>query len=459
MFDSADDCEFHEWQQAEQMAMEAFDLYEKGSMSEAMEKLAAAIELSPDHTEWYFNMGLTLDGLEDYARAADFYQRALERNPDDVEILNCLAVDYTRTGRYDLALETFEQIEQIDINFEPAYCNRIITYTEMEMHEKAEQMFYLAQQINPDCPLCFYNIGNSLFTRGLYEKAIWCWDKCAELDPAHPQIHFRLAQACWVTGQAKRAEEEFLTEVRKNPADIDVLLDFGLFQLESGNLENARDKFNRILEFDDTFAPAKFYLGELCRMQGRTEQAHQWYQKTIESDGRLSGPRFRIAEICRANGDYKKAKDLLRMEYRMGLEDIDVLTAMGWMFIQMGAQGDANHCFLQALEQDNQQGIAFFGLGAALAVSGQYDNALQCLKHSIRINNTNRDSLLCAGWLSFKLGKWALALKYAQKCRALSPDQQPYKSRCRELKRAVYTQLAIKKAKTLLQRVCAIIRL
>jgi hypothetical protein len=46
MFDSGDDCEFHEWDQAEQMAMEAFDLYEKGSMSQALEKLAAAIELS-----------------------------------------------------------------------------------------------------------------------------------------------------------------------------------------------------------------------------------------------------------------------------------------------------------------------------------------------------------------------------------------------------------------------------
>lgn len=458
MFDS-EDCEFHEWEQAEQMAMEAFDLYEKGNMSQAMEKLAAAIHLSPEHTEWYFNMGLTLDGLEDYARAADFYQRALERTPDDVEILNCLAVDFTRTGRYDLAIETFEQIEEMDPAFEPAYCNRIIAYTEMEQHDKAEQMFYLAQQLNSDCPLCFYNIGNSLFTRGMYDKAIWCWDKCAELDPNHPQIHFRLAQACWVSGRGERAEREFLEEVRKNPADIDVLLDFGLFLLESGNLDSAREKFNRILEFNHDFSPAKFYLGEVCRMQGLSEQAFTWYQRTIEADGRMSGPRFRIAEILKQKGEFRKAKDLLRMEYRMGLEDVDVLTAMGWMFVQMGAQSDANHCFLQVLELDSHHGKAFFGLGTSLAAAGQYDNALQCLKHAIRINGKNRDLLLCAGWLSYKLGKWAQGLKYAQRCRALAPEQQPYKSRCKELTRAVYTQIALRKGKTLLQKARSIIRL
>lgn len=450
MFNSADDSEFHEWDQAEQMAMEAFDLYEKGEMMQAMEKLAAAIELSPEHTEWYFNMGLTLDGLEDYGRAADFYRRALERNPDDTEILNCLAVDYTRTARYDLALETFEQIERMNPDFEPCYCNRIITYTEMELHDKAEQMFYMAQQLNPDCPLCFYNIGNSLFTRGLYEKAIWCWERCAELDSGHPQIHYRLAQAFWVSGQAKRAEEEFLQEVRANPADLDVLLDFGLFQLECGNLDGAREKFHRLLEFEEDFAPARFYLGEVYRLQGRPEQAFKWYQKTIELDGRMTGPRFRMAELFIRAGEFKKARDLLRMEYRIGIEDVDVLIAMGWMFLQMGAHGDANHCFLQVLEQDNHHYKAFFGLSASLAAIDQHESALQCLRHAIRLDNRNRDMLLSAGWLAFKLGKWAHAITYARKCCKLSPDQQPYKSRCRELKRAVIKGVVVEKTKRLL---------
>ena len=98
----------------------------------------------------------------------------MELNPDDLEILNSLAVDYTRGGFYDRALGLFEHIQQLDPDYEPSYCNRIITYTEMERHDKAEEMFYLAQQIKPDCALCFYNIGNNLFVRGEYEKTLCC---------------------------------------------------------------------------------------------------------------------------------------------------------------------------------------------------------------------------------------------------------------------------------------------
>lgn len=57
----------------------------------------------------------------------------------------------------------------MDPEFEPSYCNRIITYAEMGQHDMAEQMFYLAQQIDEECPLCYYNIGNSLASRTVQE--------------------------------------------------------------------------------------------------------------------------------------------------------------------------------------------------------------------------------------------------------------------------------------------------
>ena len=30
-------------------------------------------------------------------------------------------------------------------------------------HDKAELMFYLARQVKAECPLCLYNIANSLY--------------------------------------------------------------------------------------------------------------------------------------------------------------------------------------------------------------------------------------------------------------------------------------------------------
>ncbi|MHC5076236.1 MAG: tetratricopeptide repeat protein, partial [Planctomycetota bacterium] len=178
-----EDMPFGPYDEAEQMARQAYELYEDGQISQSLQELEAALEINPSNSAWHFNKALALDALNYFEDAIKEYEIALELNPYDLEILNSLAVDYTRAGQYDLAIETFERIEKLDSAFEPSYCNRIIAYTEMGKHEVAEQMFYVAQQIDPDCPLCYYNIGNSLFIRGEYKKAIHCWLKTKRFEP------------------------------------------------------------------------------------------------------------------------------------------------------------------------------------------------------------------------------------------------------------------------------------
>jgi len=77
-----------------------------------------------------FYKALALDSMSRFEEAITEYETALQINPADIEILNSLGVDYTRIGQYDLAIDVFERIQQIDPAFEPCYCNRIITYTE-----------------------------------------------------------------------------------------------------------------------------------------------------------------------------------------------------------------------------------------------------------------------------------------------------------------------------------------
>ena len=282
-----EDMSFGSYGKAEHKARKAFELYENGKISQALSELETALEINPSNGSWHFNKALTLDTINRFDDAISEYEIALQLNPDDLEILNSLAIDYTRTGQYDVAIDIFEHIQELDPKFEPCYCNRIITYTETGQHDLAEQMFYLAQQINPNCALCYYNIGNSLFARGQYEKAIRCWQRTAKLEPNHPQINYRIAQAYWYKRDNARAREYFLAELRTNAGDVDVILDFGLFLLEVGDIESAKEKFNRILELVPDFAAALFYLGEIAFSNADYE--------ALQKDNMLTGPQYRLA--------------------------------------------------------------------------------------------------------------------------------------------------------------------
>jgi Flp pilus assembly protein TadD len=434
MFDAMD---YNFWDEAEEKVHMAFEMYENGQMNSALQQLGQAIEINPANSAWYFNKGLTLDTLERFEEAIDAFQQALNLKGDDPEILNCLAVDYTRIGQYDLAVSTFEYIQQIDPTFEPCYCNRIITYTEMDQHDKAEQMFYLAQQINPDCAICFYNIGNSLFSRGRYKKAIWCWQQTAKLESTHPQINYRIAQACWADGNSQLAGAHFLEELRANPGDIDVILDFGIFLLERGDIDAAKEKFNRILELDPDFAAALFYLGEIAVHKNDRNKAIEFFNKALKRNDRLRGPRYRLAQLALADGDADRTRQLLRVECDFGADDPEVLLSMGTMLLQLDELEYATNCFLRVVDEDRSNAEAFHGLGTALAGRGEFEGALQFFEHAANLAGQDPEILADTAFIYLKTGRLARAADTIATARAFAGDDKHIANLARRIHLAI----------------------
>src|SRR6201999_291604 len=146
--------------------------------------------------------------------------------------LNHLGVDQHRVGQFEQALRTYERIERVDPAFEPSYCNRIATYNELGDHERAEEMFYLGRLYREHCPLCYYNIGCSLYERGQYDRAIYCWQRTLDLDDTHPEVQVRIAAAFWKKGELETARQHFLAGLRLEPGNTDALLDLGTLLME-----------------------------------------------------------------------------------------------------------------------------------------------------------------------------------------------------------------------------------
>ncbi len=415
------DNEYNSWDQAEEKAVAAYELYELGDMELALKHLRDAIIINPDNSAWHFNAGLTLDAMNRFEEAIEEYQAALEITPDDPEILNSLAVDFTRIGQYELALNTFEHIQNMDPGFEPGYCNRIITYTEIDRHDLAEEMFYLAQQINPDCPICFYNIGNSLFSRGSFKRAIWCWERTALLEPTHPQINYRIAQAHWASGNLRLARKHFLEELRNNPGDCDVILDFGMYLLKCDEVDRAREKFERILELDPDSAAALFYLGEVEFRTSNYDKAHDFYKLSLRNNPTFVGPRYRMAQIAFETGDREKARALLQAESRLNVEDANVLLNMGALLIELDEPDYATDCFLRIIDDDPKNHKAFYSLGISLAQRKDYHGAIQFLEHVLHIDENNLKAAKNLAYLYFRSKQYTLTKKMVNRAVQIDP--------------------------------------
>jgi tetratricopeptide (TPR) repeat protein len=414
--------EFGPYDRAENSARKAYELYEDGKMAQALIELERALEVNPTNSAWHFNKGLTLDAINQFDQAITEYETALELSPDDLEILNALAVDYTRAGLYDRAIRTFEYLQELDPKFEPCYCNRIITYAEMGQHDTAEQMFYLAQQIDEDCALCYYNIGNSLFARGEFKKAVRCWLRTAELESTHPQINYRIAQAYWSDGDRARARDHFLIELRINPGDVDVIMDFALFLIEAGDLEAAKEKCNRILEVNPDFGPALFYLGEIALDQGDPGRAAGLFEEALKKDPTLAGPHYRLAQCALTAQRREKVKTHLLAELDHEIEDANTLISMASMFLTIEDSEHATQCLLRAVGLDMRSADAYHYLGVSAANKGQLVDAERFLAHALDLDPNHTGALRDSAYTYLADGHAEKAAERIASARALLPD-------------------------------------
>ena len=374
------------WTDAEKHIDQAHDFYEQGFWTEALRELQEAININPNNSKWFFNKALTLDSLMRFREAAEAYRLAHELDPEDPEILNCLGIDYTRLGQYDLAIETFEKLEHLVPDFEPSYCNRIITYSEMGQHEKAEEMFYLAREFKEHCPFCYYNIGNSLFSRHSYERAIWCWQKTRSLTPNHPQINYRIAQAHWAQGDVEKAKEGFLEELRRHPGDIETLLDMGILLLEMNELESAKEKFNRILELDEDQPQAHHYLGEIHLYHGRVPQAVDCFNRVLRLNPKQPGTHYRLGDCYLRLGQLANARTHLSEELKLSPDHPKVLIDLGCLLDESGERSKAIGCFEQAIELAPENPRGYQNLSLCYYLSDHLDEGMDLSRKVLELD-------------------------------------------------------------------------
>jgi tetratricopeptide (TPR) repeat protein len=411
----------NDWIDAETRVERARQLYEKGRWVEAAAELRAAIDVHPDNADWHFNLALTFDAMEEYPRAIESYQTAMSLAPDDLETLNCLGVDLTRLGRYAEALEFFGRIQKIDPTYEASYCNRIITYMEMGDHDNAEVMFYLARQVKPECPLCFYNIGLSFHARRLFDRAIGCWKQALALDSRHPDAHHRIAEALWEKGNLAEAAGHYQHELDNDPADVDALLDMGELQIEMGRLNEATEKFRRVLEQSPDHATAHFCLGEIAIKQDKLTRAEEQFRLVLRIAPDYPAAHARLGQLLLRTGRTKHAAKHLLAELQRCGDNADMMQELGQLLIEAGHVYRANSVLKRVVRVRPDDAVAHHNLAVSFFMLDQYEDGIRHCRRALKLRKDYPLALFNLALAHFQIGQKSRARRYVGLAMLRSP--------------------------------------
>lgn len=378
-----------DWDDAERRVEKAQELFEQRRWVEALEELRAATSINPYNGGWFFNIGLTLDEMGRFDEAIDAYRRALDIDSNDLQALSHLGIDLHRVGNFDEALRTFERMETIDPSFEPSYCHRILTYGELGQHERAEEMFYLARLYKEHCPHCYYNIGCSLADRGLYDKAIYCWQRTLDLDESHAEVQLRIAEALWGKGELESARQHYLMGLRQDPGNTHTLLDLGELLCEMGRDEEAGEKFRRAIELAPEEPAGYFCHAQWLVRHRRDEDAIAAFGKVLQLDPTYPGAHLKLGDLHFTRRDLPLARKHLRAELLLRPQEPQVLMDLSNLLVDTGQNRAAVACLKRLTQADPQNISGWQNLAVAQFMVGRYQEGIASCHEALRLDPRN----------------------------------------------------------------------
>ena len=147
----------------------------KGEYEEAIQKYNEAVELNPNHAEFYNNRGNVKNKLRQYQEAISDFNKAIELDPNDAK----------------------------------AYHNRGVAKCHLEQYREAVSDFNKAIELDPNDAKTYYNRGRAEYDLEQYQEVIADCDKAIDLEPNYEDAYQLRGVAKQALGRAQEADEDF----------------------------------------------------------------------------------------------------------------------------------------------------------------------------------------------------------------------------------------------------------
>ena len=169
-------------------------------------------------------------------------------------------------------------------------------------------LFEHALDITENNYLVHNNLGNIYFRQGLIDEAAKHYAESLRINPSFVLAHNNLGAAMLRTGNIEKAIFHFQTALRLKPNDHDVLNNLnkalihkyyraGNYHLSNGNLDQAREQYQRAISIQPQFTPALKQLAEVYALNENYEMALSLFSEVVELEPNKPDAYYRIACI------------------------------------------------------------------------------------------------------------------------------------------------------------------
>lgn len=350
-------------------------------MNQGGQAIEEVLDLNQQGVDFY-NKG-------EYARAIEFYQKALRIADKDPIIYYNLSNAWFSLGNYDECIKYGEESVKHDPKKTEAYNLIGTSYQKKNDLESAITIFRRALEINPH-PDTYNNLGNCYFLQYNYEPAIANFEKAAELVPGNSLFNKNLEIA-------RDTERKFGKLGFDKIKEVTELTQNALAFFNRNEYREAIDLYKKVIAITPHDIIIYHNIGTCHFNQKQYHEAIEYYQKAIDID-----PASATSQLL-----------------------------IGNTFLELGNYQNAISHYQKAIDLDPQNAQAISSLGFCYYQASDFHKAIAYYQNAISIDGQNANYFNYLGFCNHKLNDFEKAVKHFQKAVELDPNNATYKENLR----------------------------
>lgn len=305
-----------------------------GKIQEGMERLAQILQNDPSQTASAILLAEAMWGKRDLKGVEQVLKQAYEHHPSSPVPLIALARFYRGVNRLDDAEVQLRKAIAVAPQNCQAQANLGFLLVQEDRRKDAEVIFrQLSTADDADYkPL----LAMFLFDQGRLAESVQEFERLAKTDPSDRLARTRLVAAYRAVGRGIDAQRVLGSALKKNPMDLDALLQESEFYIEAKNYNAAEADLYRILHLRPISGEAHFVLAKIRRLQGTPLTERQELSEAIRLSPYLLAARLQFAQLLMQAGDARVALQVLNEAPATQRKIPELLIQRNWVFWTTG---------------------------------------------------------------------------------------------------------------------------
>lgn len=407
-----------------------------------------------------------LDCIEkgEFEEAINYFDKALEKEPKNVEIINNKGYALKEAGHYEEALQHFEIALSIDPSYKIAMFNIANIYDKLGGYDKAIEFYNEIIKDEPKHKEALFNKANTLAKAGKYEQAVSMYNKLIKNDPKHKEALNNKGNTLMKLKKYDEAIIQYDQAIAIEPKYIEAIYNKGLALAHKNKYEEALKYYDEAINLEPDneklWEGRRNALDKLERYEDIVKHTNDILNKhpenqtalynkiiTLNKLGKHDEAIQNIDKLLEINPKFYLAR-VIRWERLIDMNDARMWEREGDELYQIEKYYDAVQCYQQAQLISNADALTL-KKAKALKESGKKESALDIYKHILEkqpdniealnnsayilisrndteeaekyldkvltINKTNQDALRNKGWSAFEEGEYEKAVNYYNK--------------------------------------------